>query len=158
MIKHIYVVLLAVMVSSCGKNVVLDELYSFEDKMWHMDSVFTVTWEPTQSDDPVFMSMYVRHTTDYPFNNLYLFRTIESTKGLEYSDTVNVALADPLGAWRGSGMSNLKMLQIPIGKGAVRFQDDERYTLKITHGMRDTVLYGIQDVGVQFEQVKAAEE
>ena len=52
MIKHIFVVLLAVMVSSCGKNVVLDELYSFEDKMWHMDSVFTVTWEPTHVRAP----------------------------------------------------------------------------------------------------------
>ncbi|REJ63983.1 MAG: hypothetical protein DWQ21_01420 [Bacteroidetes bacterium] len=46
---------------------------------------------------------------------------------------------------------------MPIGQGAVRFRDDERYTLKITQGMRDTVLYGIQDVGVQFEQVRSKE-
>ena len=104
------------------------------------------------------MSMYIRHSTDYPYNNLFLFRSIESTQGVEYTDTVNVALANPLGVWNGSGMSNLKTLEIPIGQGAVRFRDDERYTLKITQGMRDTVLYGIQDVGVQFEQVKAAEK
>lgn len=140
---------------SCGKNVVLDELHSFQGGSWHMDSVVTVVWEPQQSEDPVFMSMYIRHLTDYPYNNLYLFRTIESTQGVAYTDTVNVALADPLGVWNGSGMSNLKTLEIPIGKGAVRFRDDERYTLRITQGMRDTVLYGIQDVGVQFEQVSS---
>ena len=155
--KKILPLLAAVLLASCVKNVVLDELHTFEDSRWHMDSVVTVVWEPEQSEDPVFMSMYIRHSTEYPYNNLFLFRSIESTQGVEYTDTVNVALADPLGVWNGSGMSNLKTLEIPIGQGAVRFRDDERYTLKITQGMRDTVLYGIQDVGVQFEQVKAAD-
>jgi len=155
--KKILPLLAVVLLASCGKNVVLDELYTFGDSRWHMDSVVTVVWEPEQSEDPVFMSMYIRHSTEYPYNNLFLFRSIESTQGVEYTDTVNVALADPLGVWNGSGMSNLKTLEIPIGQGAVRFRDDERYTLKITQGMRDTVLYGIQDVGVQFEQVKAAD-
>ena len=155
--KKILPLLAAVLLASCGKNVVLDELHTFEDSRWHMDSVVRIVWEPEQSEDPVFMSMYIRHSTDYPYNNIFLFRSIESTQGLEYTDTVNVALADPLGVWNGSGMSNLKTLEIPIGQGAVRFRDDERYTLKITQGMRDTVLYGIQDVGVQFEQVKAAD-
>jgi gliding motility-associated lipoprotein GldH len=155
--KKILPLLAVVLLASCGKNVVLDELHTFEDSRWHMDSVVTVVWEPEQSEDPVFMSMYIRHSTEYPYNNLFLFRSIESTQGVEYTDTVNVALADPLGVWNGSGMSNLKTLEIPIGQGAVRFRDDERYTLKITPGMRDTVLYGIQDVGVQFEQVKAAD-
>ncbi|MAZ96674.1 gliding motility lipoprotein GldH [Schleiferiaceae bacterium] len=141
--------------ASCGKNVVLDKLYSFENRGWHMDSVIIAQWEPIDSEEPVFMSMYIRHTTDYPYNNIYLFRSIESTQGIEYTDTVNVALADPLGVWNGSGMSNLKTLEIPIGKGAVRFLDDERYTLRITQGMRDTLLLGIQDVGIQFEQVKS---
>ena len=156
--KKMLPLLAAVLMASCGKNVVLDELHSFKDSRWHMDSVVTVVWEPEQSEDPVFMSMYIRHSTEYPYNNLFLFRSIESTQGVEYTDTVNVALADPLGVWNGSGMSNLKTLEIPIGQGAVRFRDDERYTLKITQGMRDTVLYGIQDVGVQFEQVKSAEK
>ena len=156
--KKILPLLAAVLLASCGKNVVLDELHTFEDSRWHMDSVVTVVWEPEQSEDPVFMSMYIRHSTEYPYNNLFLFRSIESTQGVEYTDTVNGALADPLGVWNGSGMSNLKTFEIPIGQGAVRFRDDERYTLKITQGMRDTVLYGIQDVGVQFEQVKAAEK
>ena len=156
--KKILPLLAVVLLASCGKNVVLDELHTFGDSRWHMDSVVTVVWEPEKSEDPVLMSMYIRHSTEYPYNNLFLFRSIESTQGVEYTDTVNVALADPLGVWNGSGMSNLKTLEIPIGQGAVRFRDDERYTLKITQGMRDTVLYGIQDVGVQFEQVKAAEE
>ena len=147
--------LLLLLWTSCGKKVVLDELYSFENLVWHMDSAIIAKWEPNESEEPVFMSMYIRHTTDYPYNNIYLFRSIESTQGIEYTDTVNVALANSLGIWNGSGMSNLKTIEFPIGKGAVRFRSDERYTLKIIQGMRDTLLYGIQDVGIQFEQIQA---
>jgi len=150
-ISTVSVLLTSLLFSACEPEVVLDEWTSFSDETWHMDSAVVVVWEPKDVEKPVFMSMYIRHLVDYPYNNLYLFRTIESTEGVEYADTVNIALADDLGRWNGDGMSTLKTLHIPIGKGAVRFRDDERYTLRIQQGMRDTVLYGIQDVGVKFE-------
>lgn len=139
---------------SCSPPPVLDELTTFENNRWHIDSAITVQWAPQDAEKPVFMGMYVRHLDDYPYNNLYLFRTIRSSQGVEYSDTVNIALADDLGRWNGTGMSTLKTVFAPIGGGAVRFKGDERYTLSIIHGMRDTVLTGIQDVIVKFEQAE----
>ncbi|MGB2354052.1 MAG: hypothetical protein ACPH68_03215, partial [Schleiferiaceae bacterium] len=100
--RYLSLMLLLLLLTSCGKKVVLDELYSFENLVWHMDSAIIAQWEPNESEEPVFMSMYIRHTTDYPYNNIYLFRSIESTQGIEYTDTVNVALANSLGIWNGS--------------------------------------------------------
>lgn len=139
------------MLASCGQPPVLDELYPLDASGWHMDSIIESHWAPEDEAKPVFMRMYVRHTDDYGYQNLYLFRTIYSSAGREYSDTVNVQMADALGQWNGSGMSNLKTLNIPIGRSAVRFTPGERYTLQIQHGMRDTLLEGIQDIGVVFE-------
>ena len=148
--KHLFLAFLGVSVMlSCRPSPILDELTSFEDHKWHMDSVVQVQWEPQDSGIPVFMSLYVRHLSDYPYNNLFLFRTVSTVEGMAYSDTVDVQLADELGRWNGSGMSNLKTIMVPVGKSAVRFKKGERYTLRIQHGMRDTVLYGIQDVGVR---------
>lgn len=134
---------------SCGPPPILDELTTFNDHRWHMDSVVKVQWEPQDSGIPVFMSLYVRHLSDYPYNNLFLFRTISTMEGVAYADTVNVYLADDLGHWNGSGMSDLKTMMVPVGKSAVRFKKGERYTLRVQHGMRDTVLCGIQDIGVR---------
>jgi len=66
-----------------------------------------------------------------------------------------VHLADELGRWNGTGMSTLKTMMVPVGNSAVRFRKGERYTLTVQHGMRDTLLYGIQDLGVR---LIAAEE
>jgi len=134
---------------ACSAPPLLDELTTFDDHEWHMDSIVQAQWIPQDSGAPVFMSLYVRHLTDYPYNNLYLFRTIRTQNGIAYSDTVNVHLADALGRWNGTGMSTLKTMMVPVGKSAVRFRKGERYTLSVQHGMRDTVLYGIQDVGVR---------
>lgn len=139
---------------SCSPPPVLDELTTFENNQWHLDSAITVQWAPEEVETPVFMGMYIRHLDDYPYNNLYLFRTIRSSQGVEYSDTVNIVLADDLGRWNGTGMSTLKTVFAPIGGGAVRFRGNERYTLSIYHGMRDTVITGIQDVIVKFEQAE----
>lgn len=144
--------LLAMLLLSCSQEVVVSERTHFEQRAWHMDSVVHFSWELQDSALPVFMTMYVRHTQEYPYKNLYLFRTIESLDGVEYSDTVNVQLASALGQWHGKGLSNLKTLEIPIGQGAVRFLGDDRYTLYLQHGMRDTVLQGITDVGISFER------
>ena len=151
--KHLFLAVFgAWTMVSCGPAPILDELTTFEEHRWHMDSVVQVQWEPQDSGIPVFMSLYVRHLSDYPYNNLFLFRTISTMEGVAYADTVNVHLADELGHWNGSGMSDLKTMMVPVGKSAVRFKKGERYTLRVQHGMRDTVLYGIQDVGVRLLQ------
>jgi len=151
--KHLFLAIFgAWTLVSCGPAPILDELTTFEEHRWHMDSVVQVQWEPQDSGIPVFMSLYVRHLSDYPYNNLFLFRTISTMEGVAYADTVNVHLADELGHWNGSGMSDLKTMMVPVGKSAVRFKKGERYTLRVQHGMRDTVLYGIQDVGVRLLQ------
>ena len=148
--KHLFLAIFSVWTMvSCGPAPILDDLTIFDDHRWHMDSVVQVQWEPQDSVIPVFMSLYVRHLSDYPYNNLFLFRTISTVEGVAYSDTVNVYLADELGHWNGSGMSDLKTMMVPMGKSAVRFKKGERYTLRVQHGMRDTVLYGIQDIGVR---------
>ena len=139
---------------SCSAPPLLDEMTSFENNQWHMDSAITVQWAPEDVETPVYMGLYVRHFIDYPYNNLYLFRTISSTQGVEYTDTVNIELADDLGRWNGTGMSTLKTVFAPIGGGAVRFRGNERYTLTMVHGMRDTVLTGIQDIIVKFESAE----
>ena len=151
--KHLFLAVFgAWALVSCGPAPILDELTTFNDHRWHMDSVVQVQWEPQDSGIPVFMSLYVRHLSDYPYNNLFLFRTISTMEGVAYADTVNVRLADELGHWNGSGMSDLKTMMVPVGKSAVRFKKGERYTLRVQHGMRDTVLYGIQDIGVRLLQ------
>jgi gliding motility-associated lipoprotein GldH len=153
--KHLFLAVFgAWALVSCGPAPILDELTTFEEHRWHMDSVVQVQWEPQDSGIPVFMSLYVRHLSDYPYNNLFLFRTISTMEGVVYADTVNVHLADELGHWNGSGMSDLKMMMVPVGKSAVRFKKGERYTLRVQHGMRDTVLNGIQDIGMRLLQAE----
>ena len=69
---------------SCSPPPVLDELTTFENNRWHLDSAITVQWAPEDAETPVFMGMYVRHLDDYPYNNLYPLShyTFKSGRGI----------------------------------------------------------------------------
>lgn len=145
---------LGLLVTSCTGDVLVTESTTFDNYSWDMHEPLTVTWAPEDTSTLAVMWLYLRHTDQYPYNNIYLFRSISSSQGVEYQDTVNVRLADPLGSWIGSGMSNLKTVEIPVGRGAVQFTNQERYTITVTHGMRDTALAGIREVGFTLEAVE----
>ncbi len=121
---------------SC-KNDQKEEYYHvFENKQWNTDSV--VKFEMENIDTSLTYDLYamIRHTTNYRFQNLFLFTEIQSKK-----DTLEIILSEKNGKWRGSGFGDVKELKIKIAnnisfsKGlmddisfeqAMRFQDLEK--------------------------------
>ena len=59
------------------------------------------------------------------------------------------AYPDKEGKWNGTGWGSLFQSTLPIGSAIVRHPGN--YTFKITHGMQDELLKGINDVGVKIE-------
>jgi gliding motility-associated lipoprotein GldH len=96
----------------------------------------------------------VRHTADYPYSNLYLFREIRSAHQSEYQDTVEVRLADAQGAWYGTGIGALKTLNLPYKQAGLRFPKRGIYRFRFQHGMRDEPLRGIRDFALTIEEEK----
>ena len=94
---------------SC-KNGQKEEYYHiFENKEWNTDS--TVRFEAENTDTSVTYDLYVmiRHTTNYRFQNLFLFTEIQGKK-----DTLEIILSEKNGKWNGRGFGDVKELKIKI--------------------------------------------
>ena len=91
----------------------------------------------------------LRHDNNYAFRNIWFFRTIESERGIEYADTINYVLADETGKWLGSGIGNKKLVTMPLRTQALRFNKPGAYDFNIQHGMRDTSLAGLSEIGLE---------
>ena len=63
----------------------------------------------------LFMSMYIRHPQIIHITISICLEVLRAHR-IEYTDTVDVELANSLGIWNGSGMSNLKTIEFSIGK------------------------------------------
>jgi gliding motility-associated lipoprotein GldH len=68
-------------------------------------------------------------------------------------DSIECYLADKRGKWLGTGIGSV--LEMPVlYQQKVKFSKVGIYQYKIVHGMRDSVLIGINDIGMRVEKVK----
>lgn len=137
---------------ACQEGPLVQSVASFSEDQWYTDSVVTVDVNVTDTQAVYRVSFQIRHTADYPYNNLYLFREIRSANQTEYQDTVEIRLANEAGKWNGSGVGALKTLELPYRQAGLRFPKPGTYRFRFQHGMRDEPLVGIRDFALTIEK------
>ena len=121
---------------SC-KNDQKEEYYHiFENKEWNTDSIVRFEAENIDTSSTYDLYAMIRHTTNYRFQNLYLFTEIQGKK-----DTLEIILSEKNGKWNGRGFGDVKELKIKIANNtsfsqglmddisfeqAMRYQDLEK--------------------------------
>ncbi|MEN8156326.1 MAG: gliding motility lipoprotein GldH [Bacteroidota bacterium] len=144
--------LLILMVASCDRQMVYDHYMTTEEGAWgwHDVGVFEVDMADTVSLHNIYLQ--VRHTVEYPMSNLYMFVLVKGPSGQYMRDTVNMILAAPDGAWRGSGNGKIRELHL-LYKKQTRFSESGIYTISLEQAMRKSKL-PVTDVGVRIERLK----
>lgn len=138
------VILLAGMFTSCRHNIVYSEFISIPSGEWSIDSLprfdFAIEDNKTSYD----IILYVRHTERYPYQNMWLF--VQDNR--QHSDTIEFYLADDRGRWLGD--KHHGFIEMPVlYESNYHFPDTGKYCISVQHGMRDSVLRGVMDIGVE---------
>ena len=138
------VILLAGMFTSCRHNIVYSEFISIPSGEWSIDSLprfdFAIEDNKTSYD----IILYVRHTERYPYQNMWLF--VQDNR--QHSDTIEFYLADDRGRWLGD--KHHGFIEMPVlYESNYHFPDTGKYCISVQHGLRDSVLRGVMDIGVE---------
>ena len=132
--KSFYILLTVIaasLLSSCSHDIVYSRFEPISTGEWQVDSVLRFDYAIPDAAADYRMIVYVRHSERYPYQNMWLFIGDGQRK-----DTIEFYLADDRGQWLGD--KNHGFIEMP---GA--------YCLTIQHGMRDSVLRGVTDIGVE---------
>ena len=137
-------------VVSCNHNTFYHKTVTLPNETWNMDS--TLSYQFTIEDSLQFYSFYIdiRNTTDYPYQNLYLFFTTQFPDGTVFVDTLNCILSDAYGRWKGTGSGRIKDKRFVL-KSKVRFPQKGNYVFSAQQAMRETDLQGITDFGITLQ-------
>jgi len=129
--------------TSCQTDVVYSQFHPISSEQWHADSIvrFDYTIEDTTIDYK--MLLYVRHTERYPYQNMWLF-----VDNGEMVDSIEFYLADDRGQWLGDKHNGIIEMAV-LMEESKHFSDTGTYYMKVQHGMRDTLLRGVSDVGLE---------
>lgn len=135
---------------SCDPDMVYDQFRQPEQGVWTWNDAleFEADIQDTLSLHDIYLQL--RHTTEYPMSNLYMFVHIKSPTGQILSDTVNMILAAPDGKWIGRGNGNIRELMLLYRK-QILFRVPGPYTITLEQAMRREEL-PVSDVGVRIER------
>lgn len=141
--------------SACGRNELFTAFHSFPKETWDKDEVVVFKTDSLDgSMDKVQWSIPLRHSIEYPYRNLWLFVELTQDNGISKKDTLEVVFQLPDGTWlpqvKGSSAVKETTIHLPYylqkPKGV--------YTLSIQHGMRDSLINGMLNLGVQLKQLE----
>lgn len=132
--------------TSCKNKVYYSQFSSIPSGNWHMDSIAHFDYFIDDTTCAYKMTLYVRHTDSYPYQNIWLFVGDSTSR-----DSLNIALADNRGVWYGESHNGFMEMPIVFGEN-IHFADTGSYHLMIQHGMRDTFLRGVTEVGLEISK------
>lgn len=145
-------IFITLFIVSCNTNDVYFKYIAIDAKGWNKDSLyaFNVPIIDTISTYNVYVN--VRNVGNYPYQNLWLFLSKMSPDSVLINDSIECYLADNRGKWLGTGVGSLFEMPI-LYQQNVKFKNAGNHQYKIVQGMRDTVLVGINDIGIRVEKV-----
>ena len=136
---------------SCEKNRVFEKNISIVKSSWkNSDKIkLEVDIQDTSATYNVYIN--VRHSTIYPYSNLWVMVTTTSPGGNSQKQRVEIPLADEEGAWHGEGMGDVWDLKYLAQQNAI-FNQKGKYSLEFEQIMRQDPLDGIMSMGLRVEQ------
>ena len=139
---------------SCCHEVISSAHRDLPEHGWGIaDTVYLSVRIPdtTQAYD---LALMLRHTEQYTYQNLWFFIRDCDTLSPVACDTVMACLADDHGKWLGRRAGRYYSGYVFVERELL-FPQAGTYTFAIVHGMRDSVIPGIADIGLELRKVKS---
>ncbi|MDR3652555.1 MAG: gliding motility lipoprotein GldH [Paludibacter sp.] len=150
--KSFWVIFISLLATACTSNDIYFQYKSIAQSGWNKDSLysFDISIKDTSSIYNIYVN--VRNRGEYPYQNLWLFLNKTTPDSIQTKDSIECYLADQRGKWLGSGIGSIMEMPI-LYQQKVHFKSIGIYHYKIVHGMRDSVLTGINDIGMRVEKI-----
>ncbi len=139
------------LVSACNEHTVYYSFQSIPSEGWRKSDTLFFKVPLTDSLQPLRFYAEVRNLNSYAYRELHLFVNQNFEDSTRWkTDTLTLVLADKDGRWNGDGVGYLYQSAQPLG--TIRPKHPGTYTIKVSHGMKNEILTGINDMGFRIEK------
>lgn len=147
--KKIFILLcVAAVLAACNKDVVSSDHRDLPMSGWSMTDTVRLSLLVADTTQTYDLALMLRHTEQYNYQNLWFFISAQDSLSPVQCDTVMACLADDRGRWLGTRAGRYYSGYV-IMEHELRFPEAGTYTYAIVHGMRDSIIHGIADVGLE---------
>jgi gliding motility-associated lipoprotein GldH len=147
----IVLILFALVFTACDDAMVYEENSEITEAVWSISDEKEFEFEINDTVTLHNLLINVRNGENYPYSNLFLFVELQFPNGKRAVDTLECYLADPTGAWIGTGIGDIYDSRFVYQKKK-SFPLAGNYKVIIGQAMRVEELEGIYDVGFRLEK------
>lgn len=140
---------------ACSKGEVYYQFKEIKNGSWSADSllVFDLDTLLMQKDVTYTVKLEITNNISYPYQNLWLFSAYVVNDSVLKEKELECILADKRGVWKGEGFGSLYQSSHQILQSH-RFEEIKGAQIYVKHGMSDSILHGIEKVGIKIEKLK----
>tara|TARA_B100001057_G_scaffold455981_1_gene502955 strand:+ start:6355 stop:6945 length:591 start_codon:yes stop_codon:yes gene_type:complete len=154
--KYYLVAIIIFSLLSCDSKMLYEKNLSIENTVWDLSNKPHFKYNNADTALNVNLKVNVRHSSSYPFSNLWLFINTIDPAGVLKKDTLECILAQKDGKWLGSGLGDVWDIQCQFKSNLILKQGI--YTFEIEQAMRHSDLAkieqlpGIMEIGIRIEK------
>lgn len=144
--------LLLLFVACQNGNIVFEENEKIKEASWQYDDKKSFQFNIDDLDTSYRLLIYLRHTKEYPNENVWLKAATTFPSGETLEDQIELSLAKKDGSWLGSGSGRVLTREL-ILRDTFKFTEKGSYTIVLGQHMRRNPLEHILDVGLRLERI-----
>ncbi len=136
---------------SCNNSRVYNKYNDIEDHTWDKDSVCFFSYNAEDTINHYDVLLNIRHNSEFRFQNLWLFTVSTDPNGNIAKDTLECYLYNQLG--EPLGQDYFFVYEMPLFyMQNIKFPIKGEYKFEIYQAMRDTILKGVESIGLTIQQ------
>ena len=139
---------LLLLFAGCDKNVYYAAERDVDERGWNMNDAVTFDVPIADTLDVYNFFFDLRNSVSYDKANAFFFITTHFPDSSYAADTLECPLADPTGKWYGKNGARYVDNRYYFRR-TTRFPMTGTYRFEVTHGMRDTEMTDIKDIGLR---------
>ena len=152
-VSYFLVVVSLSFMMSCRQIAVYEKNTPIPNYQWQ--GSFGATGSFTIEDTAAFynVSIVLRHTDAYVYNNIWLNVGLQSPGDSMYFQKIDLLLGSDASGWEGSGMNDIWEVRKLLNGQARRFKKPGTYQFEILQLMRDEPLKHVMSAGLRVEKM-----
>lgn len=145
----VFIVALGFLLTSCGDQPFYEKEFSFEGREWKQSVRPEFKVKVDDVSKPYNITLFVRTTTDYPYNNLWIYLKTTTPDGTSKREPFEIEISNPDGSWIGSKTGTI--VETPIYFKERMLPQKGLYTFELEQAITKSKVEEILDVGLRVD-------
>ncbi len=154
-INSIILVLLSVVLFSCGEQPFYEKVVAFDDREWKLDVKPKYVFEVEDVSKEYDFTLSLRTSTDYQYSNLWIFMKTITPDGTIAREPFEIIITKDDGSWVGEKSGSV--VTTPLYFRSRKLPKAGKYTFIIEQGITQSVVDEVHDLTFMVEESKGEE-